>query len=191
MDSTDCDLRMTVLPVMFQTQRICTNPSVPTNCLSIPTQSPADAIASRNLLPSAGTTRLKTWERHIPVSSWLEWLGIYQRKTVRYTRREKHRRHSGKDAAGDIIIHNRDIILAWRLLKLGIRWSRPHAYGGIAASLSVYPVIESLWVHQDLIIKAPINDIQQRLNIVKLKDDIKRMYSCLRKSCVLLSSARQ
>ena len=153
---------MTVLPVMFQTQRICTNLGAPTNCLTIPAQASADANSSRYLLPPAGTTHLKTWQRQVPVSSWLEWLGIYQWKTVRYARRKSNRRHSSRLEAGDIVLHNHDIILAWTLLKLGIQWSRPHAFGGIAASLSVYPVVENVYVHYDLIGKAPIDEIQQR-----------------------------
>lgn len=136
--------RMTVLPAIQQGQQACRALSIQTNPLATLTPAPMNANPGHDLLPLAETTQLKIWERQVEVSPSLRWLGIYQRKTVRYARNKRDRRPKSKDTECDIISQSYQILLAWRLLKLGIQWSRQHAYGGISASLNVYPVVHDL-----------------------------------------------
>jgi hypothetical protein len=52
---------------------------------------------------------------------------------------------------------------AWRLLGWGVHWSKTYPYGNISPALRVFPVVEDLYVHNDLFHSGTFQEVQQAL----------------------------
>jgi hypothetical protein len=157
---------MSVFPSLLQNQQACM-----TMCSQIaqqPTfaQAPAISINNQELYcPSREATKLKTFRRQFKVSSTLEWVGIYQQKSVHYVRHEGNKMCDRRNTTNDTISTSYDVILDWRLLRYGFHWARQYRYGCIVPSLSMYPVVENLYnLYQDLFGNAPLREIQEKFN---------------------------
>jgi hypothetical protein len=109
-------------------------------------------------------TDLTTVKSQFWTSSSLEWLGIYQTRSVRYIRQYKSRRHRSKYTMEDAISETREVLIKWSFLKLGLRWDRRYPYGTFGLYPSIYPVVRNFSEYNDLISDGSVQDIQQRIS---------------------------
>jgi hypothetical protein len=155
---------MTTMPVLLQNHQTFTamqSQSCAQRTLGQVITSPA--VEQQSPLPKdvSNLTRLKSqyW-----TSTSLEWLGIYQTRSVQYIRHDKSRRHRSKYTMEDAISETREVLIKWNFLRLGLRWDRRYPYGTFGLSPTIYPVVWNFSEYENLISDGSVQDIQQRIS---------------------------
>jgi hypothetical protein len=120
-------------------------------------------VEQQSLLPN-DASNLTTLRSQYWTSTSLEWLGIYQTRSVQYIRHDKSRRRRSKYTMEDAISETREVLIKWNFLRLGLRWDRRYPYGTFGLSPTIYPVVWNFSEYDHLIRDGSVQDIQQRIS---------------------------
>jgi hypothetical protein len=107
------------------------------------------------------TRRKNTKVRQEWIRSPLNRFGIYQRRTTKYMRIASGQPNSSEQETDHVISDCYDSIVSCGLLGYACQWSRQHPYGNILPSLRVYPLVNDIWLHLNLIKDGTIEEIEQ------------------------------
>jgi YD repeat-containing protein len=94
------------------------------------------------------------------MSSPLRRFGIHRRRVIRYVDAAGRQTGLSYDTANKIISETYET--SWTVLGYGFHWSRQqYPYGSIVPSLRVFPIVEDITRHEDLISKGTVQEVQQ------------------------------
>jgi hypothetical protein len=168
--------RMTTIPVLLQSHQACTTITSQSCTKGTVAQYPTGSIVEQESpLPNEVST-LTTLKSQYWTSTTLEWLGIYQRRSVQYIRYDRSGRNKLKYTMEDAISESRDILITWSFFRLGLHWDRKYPYGSFDLSPSIYPIVENIFVYYGLIRNCSVHDIQQKIGLGTLHPYIRDQY---------------
>ncbi|KAH4004438.1 hypothetical protein HBI56_178990 [Parastagonospora nodorum] len=142
-----------VLPAMLQNQQKCmTSPLADRQAVSIQYQSVGKQLSSPRI-------RTRSLKRQFQQSWWSAQIGVYHRRSVTYFQNEENKARKPHHEQ-NFVSKSQEVILAWKLLKFGIRWTR-HQYSYIPSSINVFPIVDCDVQFYGLLDRATIVEIQQ------------------------------
>jgi hypothetical protein len=178
---------MSTLPILLQKHQACTTIiSQPCPQQTLAQASTTSAFKQESPLSNDFST-LTTLKTQCWTSTTLEWLGVYQKRSVQYILQKKSKRHRSKYSMEDAISESREILITWSFLKIGLHWDRRYPYGNFSLCPSTYPIVHSLGQFGDLMQSGSVEDVQQRISSGALHPYVRDVYgeSLLHVSCLL------